>query len=109
MARKGYKIFKVRKDGSIGPLFIGASKRLPIGEWVEAEDIPTKGFAHRPGWHCTWKPNAPHLSLNLKSGENRQWFEIEIKDFREYNRPECQGGTWVLANKIRIIGPYKGE
>ena len=48
---KAYKLFIKRKDGTIGPLFIGRKQRIPMGVWLEAEDIPTKGYAHRPGWH----------------------------------------------------------
>ena len=46
-----YKLLRIRKDGSIGPLFINQKQRVPIGEWLDAEDHPTSGFAHRPGWH----------------------------------------------------------
>ena len=93
-----YKLFKVRKDGSIGPLFINARKRIPVGEWMEAEDHPTKGYAHRPGWHCTFKPEAPHLST-----KNRAWYRCEAEDTKTYKRPESQGGSWVLANRLRVL------
>jgi len=66
---KAYKLFKLRADGTLGPLFINASQRLPEGVWLKSEDHPTKGFAHRPGWHCTLKPEAPHLSLNPKGSK----------------------------------------
>lgn len=94
-----YKLFKVRADGSIGPLFINARQRIPIGEWLDAEPHRTKGFAYRPGWHCTLKPIAPHLST-----KGRAWYRVEVEGTRQYARPESQGGTWVLAEKLKVLG-----
>lgn len=98
-----WKLFKQRADGSLGPLFINARLRVPVGEWMEAEDHPTKGFAHRPGWHCTLRPEAPHLKLNPKGGPRRVWAECEAEGLTYYNRPESQGGTWVLARRLRVV------
>jgi len=98
MAR-AWKLFRLMKDGSIKPLFIGKTEALPIGEWMPAKDIPTSGFAHRPGWHCTTVPFAPHL----KDTDNRRiWLEVVIEDFDKFQRPQSQGGTWVLAKKMYI-------
>ena len=95
---KAYKLIRKMKDGSLSPLFINQTSRIPIGEWLEAESHPTKGFAFRQGWHCTLKPVAPHLSE-----KNRVWVEVEVEDVELYNRPESQGGTWVLAQRMKII------
>jgi len=95
---RGYKLLRKMKDGSLAPLFINKKSRTPIGVWMDAEDHPTKGFAHRKGWHCTLKPEAPHLST-----KERVWVEVEMKDTELYNRPESQGGTWVLAQRMKII------
>lgn len=95
---EAYKLVRVLKDGSLAPLFINKKSRLPIGEWMEAESHPTKGYAFRKGWHCTLKSVAPHLSL-----KGRVWVKVEIEDYEFYNRPESQGGTWVLAQKMKII------
>ena len=100
---KAYKLIKVRKDGSLGPLFIDAAKRLPVGEWLKAEAIKRKGFAFRPGFHCCAKPIAPHLKEKLSSGEIRKWFVVEIDDFRAEPRPESQG-DWYVANRMKILG-----
>lgn len=100
MITTAYKLFRVRKDGTIGPLFINARQRIPLNEWLPAGDHPTKGFAHRPGWHCTLAPVAPHLNE-----KGRAWFKVEVEDFRKFNRPESQGGTWVLAERMRVVGP----
>jgi len=97
-----WKLFRLMKDGSIAPLFINKRLRLELNKWYEAECIPTKGFAVRKGWHVTAKPIAPHLS---KKG--RIWKQVEIKDYTVLQRPETQGGTWYLANKMRIIDTNK--
>lgn len=93
-----YKLFRQRKDGSLGPLFINAKLRIPVGQWLEAEDHPTKGFAHRPGWHLAAAPVAPHLSER-----GRVWCEVETRGpERRYPRPESQGGEWILAEEMRV-------
>lgn len=95
---KAYKLFRLRKDGTLGPLFINARLRVPVGEWMPAEDHPTKGFAHRPGWHATLEPVAPHLSE-----KGRVWCEVTLGGtVRRFERPESQGGTWVLADALRV-------
>ena len=94
-----YKLFTERKDGTLGPLFINRRQRVPIGKWVEAECHPTKGYAVRPGWHCTSKPTAPHLKLK----DDRVWVKVEIDDSEELHRPDNQGGLWFIANKMRVI------
>lgn len=104
MPQTAYKLFKQRKDGSLGPLFINAKLRVPMGQWLDAEDHPTPGFAHRPGWHCTFKPEAPHLAKNPKSGPRRVWCRVEIDgDTTVYERPAIQGGSWVLASRLRVV------
>ncbi len=98
-----YKLVRKMKDGSLAPLFINRKQRVPVGIWMEAESHPTKGFAHRKGWHCTLKPVAPHLKESPKNQTGRVWVEVEVQDTELYNRPESQGGTWVLAQMMRVI------
>lgn len=95
---KAYKLVRKLKDGSLAPLFINKTLRFPIGEWLRAEDHKTKGYAHRMGWHCTLKPEAPHLST-----EGRVWVEVEIDDYSIYKRPIHQGGEWALAMWMKIV------
>lgn len=101
---KAYKLVRKLKDGSLAPLFINKKSRFPIGVPLIAEPHQTKGFAFRPGWHCTLIPSAPHLS---KKG--RVWVEVEVEDFKLYSRPESQGGTWILAQKMVIIKELNDE
>lgn len=92
-----YKLFSIRKDKSLGSLFIHRRQRIPIGVWMKAEDHPTSGYANRPGWHCTKLPTAPHLSKN-----NRVWCKVLIKNFQKFVRPNAQGGVWLLAEYMKV-------
>ena len=93
-----YKLVRKRKNGTLGPLFIDARLRMPIGEWMEAGCHPTKGFKVRPGWHTCAKPIAPHLS---KKG--RVWVIVLIVDYEIIQRPEAQGGQWFIAKNMLIL------
>lgn len=95
---EAYKLVRLRKNGTLGPLFINRRQILPIGEWLIAEDHPTSGYAHRPGWHVTKRKFAPHLSI-----KGRVWVLVEVKDFEELIRPESQGGVWWLAKWMKIV------
>lgn len=98
MSRIGYKLFHLRKDGTLGPLFINCRQRIPIGKWLPAEDHPTKGYAHRPGWHACAEQDAPHLSK-----KDRVWARVEIISVEEFTRPASQGGLWYLAQRMRVL------
>jgi hypothetical protein len=93
-----WKLFRQLKNGEITSLFINKKRRLPYNEWLEAEEHPTDGYKFRPFWHCTEKPNAPHLSE-----KDRIWLKVEISDYEEFDRPEYQGGKWYLAKNMRIL------
>ena len=93
-----YKLVRKLKNGEISPLFINKKLRITTGAWMKAEAHETKGFAFRPGWHCTSSPVAPHLSE-----KDRVWMKVEITDYTEVKRPESQGGLWYLANNIKFL------
>lgn len=95
---KAWKLFSQKKNGEIGPLFINRKQRIPENVWLPAEAHLTKGFAFRPGWHVTLEPIAPHLSE-----KGRVWRQVEVEDFETYQRPESQGGTWVLAKRMKLL------
>lgn len=99
---RGFKLVRLRKDGTYGPLFMNRRQRLEPGKWLPAEDHRTKGFKHRPGWHLTKVPVAPHLST-----KDRIWIEVEVKDYQEIQKPVHQGGEWILANWMKVIGPME--
>ena len=94
----------MRKDGTLGSLFVGRNIVIPVGEWMIADhSLPHPGLAHRPGFHCCSKKSAPHIKLKLKSGEQRVWCLVKIEDFKAHERPESQGGLWYVAEKMKII------
>lgn len=100
---KAYKVLRKLKNGELHPLFINKKEVTPFGVWMDAECYPTKGFAVRKGWHCCFTPNAPHLKLELANGEKRVWVEVEVEDIETYDRPESQGGSWILAQKMKLV------
>lgn len=100
---QGWKLIRVRKDGTLGTLFINRRQVITPGVWMPAEDHKTKGFEHRPGWHATLERRAPHLKETLASGEKRVWVRVMLRGTRFYNRPESQGGTWVLAEEMMVM------
>jgi hypothetical protein len=95
-----YKLLRVRANGTLGPLFINRRQVLALGEWMQAENHPTPGFAVRPGWHATPEPIAPHLGTR-----GRRWYRVELRDVTEHQRPACQGGRWLLAGWMKILEP----
>ena len=94
----GYKLFRKRKDGSYGPLFINKAQKLFIGEEYIAECHPTKGYTERPGWHVCKRPHAPHLTMN-----KRVWCVVSFTHRETIKRPAHQGGIWYLGSDIEII------
>lgn len=95
--RSAYKLLKLRKNGTLGSLFINRRRVIPTNVWLRAENHPTTGFSVRPGWHVTEKPVTPHLSM-----KGRIWREVEIKDYKALPRPESQGGMWWIAKWIKV-------
>jgi hypothetical protein len=94
-----YKLMRKRRDGSLGSLFINKKFKYPLNEWLVAEAHETKGYAFRAGFHCCLSPEAPHLSL-----KGRIWVKVEVDDYELYNRPLSQGGVWILAQRMMILG-----
>ena len=94
--KTGYKLFEMNSEGKLFPLFIGKSEETPIGEWVHANNIPTKGFANRPGWHIGADvPDAPWLrgynATDLGPYKSRfvkgkrVWCEVEYNASTDYS------------------------
>jgi len=92
-----YKLMTLRKDGTLGPLFINRPQRVALGTTYEAESHETKGYKFRPGWHACPKPSAPHLK---DCRPDRVWVEVELEDWTAEHRPQSQGGTWYLAKQM---------
>lgn len=94
----GYKLFRKRKDGTYGSLFINCRQRLEMDVWYAAESHRRKGFAFRPGWHICARPKAPHLSMR-----NRVWCRVKFIHKGTIQRPLSQGGVWYLGSKMAIL------
>jgi hypothetical protein len=97
-----YKLFRKRKDGTLGPLFINRKQRVHPKVWYEAEEHLTPGYSFRPGWHCCSQPVAPHLSE-----EGRVWCKVLIYEYTRHTRPESQGGLWFTAQKMKVLEVYE--
>lgn len=91
----GYKLFEENQNGELFPLFIGKNETVPMGEWMHAEYLPTKGFAARGGWHIGEFPDAPWLKSydgtdtgyykpRWKTGR-RVWCMVEYNATTDYN------------------------
>jgi hypothetical protein len=102
--RVGYKLFRLRKDGTLGPLFINRKQVIETGKWLKAEAHRTKGYAFRPGWHITHAPFAPHLKK-----DGRVWYKVEFVNYEEYKRPKSQGGLWFVAQWMKVVEKYSKE
>ena len=101
---KAYKLLRLRKDGTLGPLFVGRRSVFRVGDRLAAEfNLPHPGLAHRPGFHCCAEPRAPHIKRVLKNGERRVWCEVRIYGVTRHDRPECQGGVWYTALHMEIV------
>ena len=96
--RQGFKLLHLRKNGTLGPLFINCRQVIPIGVWLQAECHPKKGYALRPGWHATATPDAPHLSM-----KDRVWARVDLHNVTEWKRPRSQGGMWWLAEHMCVL------
>jgi hypothetical protein len=93
----------VRRDGTLGSLFINRRQVIPVGVWLEAEDHKTKGFAHRPGWHTTPTTDT-HLALSAKGHKRRVWAQVEIMDYRQLDyRCGDVVTVWYLAEWMRVV------
>ena len=84
--KKGYKLFEMRDDNKLFPLFISKTTETPMHEWVMAEIVEYHPqFAHRPGWHlCAVIPSAPWLmsangTYKSQRGKRfkRVWCDVE--------------------------------
>lgn len=130
--RKGWKLFEMRDDGKLFPLFIGKTKETKIGEWVPAEIIPTPKFSVRPGWHLNCElPSAVHLmsadgTYKSQRGKRfkRVWCEVEyiadidytdvvsnlpkkcftdrLPDGGFYIFKESGNRLWLIVDRIRV-------
>lgn len=112
---KGFKLFEMRDDNKLFPLFIGKKQETPINEWVPAEIIMEhKGFAHRPGWHLgATMPSAPWLmsadgTYKSQRGKRfkRVWCEVEYLADVDYTEIVSQLPKKCFTDRLPDNGFY---
>lgn len=97
-----YKLFRQRKDGTLGPLFINRRLKVPLLTRLPAEAHRTSGYAYRPGWHSCAQPVAPHLST-----KGRVWCRVSITGVTKHHRPDNQGGLWYTSSTLKVLEVLK--
>lgn len=111
----GYKLFEMRNDGKLFPLFIGKTKETPMNEWIPAEIIMDhKGFSHRPGWHIgATMPSAPWLlgadgTYKSQRGKKfkRVWCEVEYAADVDYTDTVIQLPKKCFTDRLPDGGYY---
>ena len=109
-----YKLFEMDTENNLYPLFIDKNTAYPIGEWIYAENHPTKGFAARPGLHCGEICSAPWLMSadgTYKSQRSkywkRVWCEVECNVTNDYTDEVQLLPRKCFVDKIPYNGFYK--
>lgn len=112
----GYKLFEMREDGKLFPLFIGKNQEAPMNIWVPAEIVMEhKGFAHRPGWHLgATMPSAPWLMSadgTYKSQRSKRfkrvWCEVEYAADVDYTETVEKLPKQCFTDRLPDGGFYK--
>lgn len=112
----GYKLFEMRDDGKLFPLFIGKTQETKMNKWVPAEIVMEhKGFAHRPGWHLgATMPSAPWLmgidgTYKSQRGKRfkRVWCEVEYATDIDYTDIVEQLPKKCFTDRLPDNGFYK--
>ena len=113
--RRGFKLFEMRDDGKLFPLFIGKTQETPMNEWVMAEIIEHHpNFAHRPGWHIGASiPSAPWLmafdgTYKSQRGKRfrRVWCEVEYVADVDYTQVVEQLPKKCFTDRLPTNGFY---
>lgn len=114
-----YKLFRVneKKPGQLFPLFIGKNEPVEMGVWYDADDIPTKGFASRPGWHAGDLPVATHIGEKSRPGltapdvrpTNQVWAEISMSADKDWQPEANKRGTNAQGKVIAAKADIKDQ
>lgn len=113
--KTGYKLFEMRDDGKLFPLFIGKKNETVMNQWVPAEIIMEhRGFSHRPGWHLgATMPSAPWLmsadgTYKSQRGKTfkRVWCEVEYVADIDYTDEVLQLPKKCFTDRLPDQGFY---
>jgi hypothetical protein len=98
-AYRGWKVFRVRDDGTLGSLFFGRRRVLLRGQWLGAhKGLHLSSLAYRPGWHVLLRRSAPWLTSKK---DRRVMLRVEARGvISVYVSP--RGVPWLIAQEIRI-------
>lgn len=111
----GYKLFEMRDDGKLFPLFIGKKEETPMNEWVMAEIVEYHpGFAHRPGWHiganlpsACWLMSADGTYKSQRGKKfKRVWCEVEYVADKDYTDEVMQLPKKCFTDRLPDGGYY---
>jgi hypothetical protein len=112
--QKYYKLFEMDRFGNLYPLFIDKKTIYPIGQWIQAENHPTKGYAKRPGIHVGDICSAPWLmsadgTYKSQRGKywKRVWCEVECNTTIDYTDVVAQLPKKCFVDHIPENGFYK--
>ena len=105
---KAYKMVRIRKDATLGPMFVGCEEVFPVGSWITAhtnykrklDKVYSKlgWLKFRPGFHFAELPYAPHIGIKDKDGvikwmhDDTVWVECEVSDEIDYTLEARQNG-----------------
>ena len=131
---RAFKLFRTR-GGKLHPLYVLATKAIPVGEWIDAEEgIRTPdgkvksrlGSLHyRPGFHSGDLPMATHIGGKSQKGlkapdyrpADQVWAEVELPDDvdwqaeanrRGYNsKGKFVAGRAEISDQIPVGGCYR--
>ena len=112
----GFKMLEQdRRTGQLYPLFINRFKAVSQGVWTKAENIPTRGYAVRPGWHIlTDLPIAPQLldesgQYRSRRGKyfRRVWCRVSFPMDVNYNTYLAANGLKDMKDRIPEDGFYQ--
>lgn len=110
----GYKLFEMDTNNNLYPLFIDKKTAYPIGEWIQAENYPTKGYAKRPGLHVGQICSAPWLMSadgTYKSQRSkywkRVWCEVEYNATVDYTDMVEKLPKKCITDHVPENGYYK--
>lgn len=111
---RGYKLFEMDSSGNLYPLFIGKKDAMPVGEWIKAQVLPTRGFAIRPGLHLGEVCSAPWLmsadgTYKSQRGKTwkRVWCEVEYNASIDYTPVVEHLPKKCFTDKVPAGGFYK--
>ena len=90
---QAYKLFRKRKNGTLGPLFISKTQVIEPNVWLPAKAYRTKRFAFRPGWHCCSKCDAPISRWKGGCGVS-----LKSKAWKRLSDPLPKAGYGILPN-----------